>query len=193
MKPHHEVSEADASELVLRYQAGDADALRVLHDRLGRAIASILRRYRAAQLPPTVTAQDLAQQSWVVLAELAARWRPSGSFLAYFFRSFPREMARYLQRSHPNRRTKQTHVFAIPHDELLGAADKLVVRDAVGDATWADEIAALPPEQRAALLLHTVEGSTFDAIGAALNVSRASAHRLYQRAVARLAVQLTRD
>ena len=189
-----EVIEAEASSLVLRYQAGEAEALWLLHDRLGRAIGSILRRYGKAPLPSTVTSQDLAQQSWVVLAELARRWRPSGSFLAYFFRSFPREIERYIQRSRPNRRTKQTQMIGVPHDELMGTAAELVAPAAFADqAAWAEEIASLPAPQRVALLLHAMEGSSFDAIGATLNVSRASAHRLYRRAVARLAVEFAGD
>jgi RNA polymerase sigma factor (sigma-70 family) len=185
-----EVSESEAASLVLRYQAGDSEALELLHDRLGRIIGKMLRRYRATQLPSTVAPQDLTQQSWVIVAELARRWRPSGSFLAYFFRSFPREMERYLVHARPNRRTKQAQVIAIPHDELLGAAEKMVARDSFADrATWADEIASLPVDQRVALLLRTMEGSSFDAIGQTLHVSRASAHRIYRRAVARLAVE----
>jgi len=192
--PHDEVTEAEASALVKRYQAGEAEALALLHARLSRAIGKALRRYRAAQLPTTVTSQDLTQQSWVILAELARRWRPSGSFLAYFFRSFARDVERYLQRSRPGRRTKQVHVIAVPHDELLRAASKLAAGDPFADAAtaWADEIASLPPEQRVALVLRTMEGTSFDAIGQALHVSRATAHRLYQRAVARLAIEVGR-
>jgi RNA polymerase sigma factor (sigma-70 family) len=179
---------------VLRYQAGEAEALAVLHGRLGRAIASMLRRYRSGQLPSTVTSQDLTQQSWVILAELARRWRPTGSFVGYFFRSFPREVERYLLHARPGRRTKGAHVVAVPHDELLSTAEKLAGRDPFADraSTWVDEIASLPASQRAALLLRTVDGSTFDTIGETLHVSRASAHRLYRRAVARLAVEFTR-
>jgi RNA polymerase sigma factor (sigma-70 family) len=186
------VTEDEASSLVLRYQAGEAEALALLHGRLGRAIGSMLRRYRSAQLPSTVTMQDLTQQSWVILAELARRWRPTGSFVGYFFHSFPREVERYLLHARPGRRTKGAHVVAIPHDELLGAAEKLAGRDPFADrsSAWVDEIVSLPAEQRVALLLRTVEGSSFDRIGETLHVSRASAHRLYRRAIARLAIEL---
>src|SRR5437660_90411 len=161
-----EVTEVEASDLVKRYQQGEAAALELLHARLGRAMARPLRRYHPAQLPSTVTRQDLTQQSWVILAELARRWHPTGSFLAYFFRSFPREVERFVQRSHPGRRTKQTQVIAVPHDELLGAADKIAAGDPFADRAlaWTDEIASLPPQQQAALTLRTIEGRTFDSI-----------------------------
>jgi RNA polymerase sigma factor (sigma-70 family) len=194
MRPAGEVSEAEASALVTRYQAGEAEALALLHARLARAMGKMLRRYRSSDLPSTVSRQDLTQESWIIVAELAGRWRPSGSFLAYFFRSFPHQMERYLQRSRLSRRTKQVQVTAVPHDELLGSAARLAAREPLVDqmGSWADEIAALPAEQRTALMLHTVEGSSFDVIGRTLHVSRASAHRLYRRAVARLATEVVR-
>jgi RNA polymerase sigma factor (sigma-70 family) len=189
-----EITEAEVAPLVLRYQDGEAEALELLHARLARPIGAALRRYRADQLPSTVTRQDLTQESWVIVAELARRWRPSGSFLAYFFRSFPREVERYLKRSRPGRRTKQAHVVAVPHDELLVTAGRLPAREPYAEQTlmWTDEIASLPDQQRIALVLRTIEGSSFDTIGQTLRVSRASAHRLYRRAVARLAIEFTR-
>ena len=180
-----EVSEFEAASLVLRYQGGDSEALELLHGRLGRIIGKMLRRYRATQLPSTVAPQDLTQQSWVIVAELARRWRPTGSFLAYFFRSFPREVERYLVHARPNRRTKQVQVIAIPQQEVRWHVAQMLPRL----AAWTDEIASLPVQQRVALLLRTMEGSSFDAIGQTLHVSRASAHRIYRRAVARLAVE----
>jgi RNA polymerase sigma factor (sigma-70 family) len=194
VRPADEVSETEASALVKRYKAGEAEALALLHDRLARAMGKMLRRYRSSDLPSTVTRQDLTQQSWVIVAELACRWRPSGSFLAYFFRTFPHEIERYLQRSRLSRRTKRVQVTAVPHDELLGSAARLAARDPFVDqmTSWTDEIAALPAEQRAALMLRTVEGSSFEVIGRTLHVSRASAHRLYRRAVARLATEVVR-
>jgi RNA polymerase sigma factor (sigma-70 family) len=189
-----EVTDGEVTALVLRYQAGETQALELLHVRLARPIGAALRRYRSDQLPSTVTRQDLTQQTWVILAELARRWQPSGSFLAYFFRSFPREVERYLKRTRPGRRTKQAQVIAVPHDELLGAAASIPAREPYAEQMLplTDEIASLPDQQRIALMLRTIEGSSFDAIGRTLRVSRASAHRLYRRAVARLAIELTK-
>jgi RNA polymerase sigma factor (sigma-70 family) len=189
-----EVTEDEVRSLVVRYQGGEIEALELLHARLARPIGAALRRYRAPDLPSTVTRQDLTQQSWIIVAELARRWRPSGSFLAYFFRSFPREVERFLTRSRPGRRTKQAQVVAVPHDELLGVASQLAAGEPSTEQTlaWTAEIASLPDQQRIALVLRTINGSSFDAIGQSLHVSRASAHRLYRRAVARLAFELTR-
>ena len=65
---HDEVVEVEAAALVGRYQDGETGALEVLHRRLERAIRKLLGRYELAQLPSTVTYQDLTQQGWVVLA-----------------------------------------------------------------------------------------------------------------------------
>jgi len=190
-----EVTETEAAALVTRYQTGEAEALSLLQERLGRAIGSMLRRYRTVELPSTLTYQDLTQQSWVILAELVRRWRPPGSFLAYFFRSFPREVDRYLVRARPGRRTRHASVIAVPHDELVAAAGRVAGHDPFADRSAAgiDEIASLPAQQRAVLVLRTMEGSTFDAIGQKLHLSRASAHRIYRRAIARLALEISRD
>ena len=115
---HEEVVEVEAAALVGRYQDGETGALEVLHGRLERAIRKLLGRYELAQLPSTVTYQDLTQQGWVVLAEVAFRWRPTGRFLAYFFRSFPHEMDRYLTHARSGRHTQKVQVVGVPHDEL---------------------------------------------------------------------------
>lgn len=173
------------AELVRRYQSGDPDALEELHDALGPIILGTLRPYRTAALPPMMTFQDVTQQSWVVLAELAARWRPSGSFIAYFFHSFPQAIRRYVRGS--GRASRQAQVISVPYEELIEACDRASSgRDESTTLFLAEEINALPTGQRAALLLHTVEGRDFDAIGRGLGVGREQALQLYQRAVSTL-------
>lgn len=171
--------EADAAALVLRYQAGEADGLSALHRLLEPAIRSVVGRYRPAELPSALSMQDVSQQSWVVLAELAGRWRPGGSFLAYFFRSFPLAIARYV------RRARSAGPTAIAEAEAGYLAS-----DPAENALWAEQLADLSRGERLAFLLHTVDQRDFDAIGCALGVSRATAHRLYQRARGRLAARL---
>ena len=174
--------------LAERYQQGDAEALALLHDRLRPAIGGVLARYRRLDLPSSISAQDLSQQTWVILADLARRWQPSGSFLAYFLRSFSREIQRYFGRALPSRRTRSVQMITLPHDDLLMAVDRhLHAADPIEDlGPLLASLKALPPEQRVALALRAVEGYDFAAIGKTLGVSRATAHRLCQRAIAAL-------
>lgn len=188
----HAVPAADPaaviSALAERYQQGDGAALARLHEALLPAIAGTLARYgRRGGFPSSITTEDLAQQTWVILADLARRWKPSGCFLSYFLRSFAREIHRFYGRAMPNRRTRTAQMLTLPHDDLLTALDRRPrVDPAEEPGPLTDALMTLPPDQRVALALHVVEGFDYQEIGAALGVSRATAHRLCQRAVAAL-------
>jgi DNA-directed RNA polymerase specialized sigma24 family protein len=129
------IPEADAAALVRRYQQGEREALAYLHEELRPAILAGLRHYRATDLPPSVTLQDLQQQSWIILADLAARWKPGGSFLAYFFQSFPHQINRFVQRAFTSRRTRAVQVMTLPHDDLLLRMEHLADQRASTDAS----------------------------------------------------------
>ena len=183
------VAVREISALADRYRRGEADALVTLHGRLSPAIGRVLARYHRLGLPPSLTAQDLSQQTWIILAELAQRWRPDGSFLAYFLQSFPREVQRFYQRALPTRRTRSVEVRVLPHDMLLAQLERRIDGGSLAEEPGAltDALRALPAPLRVALALRAVEGADFEAIGQILGVSRATAHRLYLRAVAALA------
>ena len=137
-----------------------------------------------------VSLQDLRQQSWIILAELAGRWKPHGSFLAYFFRSFPREMQRYVARARQSQQAHRTRIVTLPHDELITHADSLEDQSGATEAAILSRelLESLPPRLRVALLLRAVDGQDFGSIARALGVSRATAHRLYRSALERLEV-----
>lgn len=184
--PEGRVTDPEAIALVLRYQAGQQDALETLHARLRPAMLSLLRQYRAGPLPGTLTRQDVMQQSWVLLAELAVRWRPCGSFLAYFFRSFPRQMHRYVQQAGWSR-AGGVRVVSLPHEALVDEVDRIGAEPSADRAlAWWEQLAELAPEQRVAVVLRVLEERDFEHIGRALHVSRATAHRLYRQALEEL-------
>src|SRR5437867_6547108 len=89
-------AEVETAALARRYQTGDPKALRLLYARLEVTMLSVLLHYQSSRPPSALTFEQLERQGWVVLAELAQRWRPPLSFLAYFYRSFPTAIARYL-------------------------------------------------------------------------------------------------
>jgi RNA polymerase sigma factor (sigma-70 family) len=182
--PRSPVAEPEAAALVVRYQDGDPEALSLLHDRLGPIILSVLRPYRTATLPSAVTYQDVVQQTWIILAELAERWQPHGSFLAYFFRSFPRSLRRYVTVAGAHRGSKRARVVSVPYDELLRAADAHGgIHQESEYLLWRQQVEGLPPEQRVAITMHVLDGESFEVIGRTLGISRASAYRLYRRAL----------
>jgi RNA polymerase sigma factor (sigma-70 family) len=174
--------------LALRYQRGDASALGTLHERLLPAIRSSVGRLLRRQLPASLTPDDLQQQAWVLLADIASRWQPTGSFLAYFSHSFERELRRFVARSQPRRGSRGIQVIAIPHEEIMRLGESLAAADS-GPETVAmvrQELAALSEREQHAVVMHVLEERDFAAIGRRLNVSRATAYRLYARALSRL-------
>jgi RNA polymerase sigma factor (sigma-70 family) len=174
--------------LVAAHQRGDKGALALLHQQLERPILSFLRGYRSADLPPLVSVQDLRQESWIIVAELAGRWKPSGSFLAYFFRSFPREMQRYVLRARQDQVTRRARLVTVPHDDLITQADRIEGTSGATEAAVLsrESLESLAPQLRAAFVLRAVDGRDFASIARALGVSRATAHRLYRSAVEQL-------
>ena len=103
MKPSGPFDEVKAADLVARYQRGQLGALADLYRFLEPAIRTGERRYRSINLPTSLTRQDISQQCWIILADLARRWhpRPRGSFLAYFFRTFPHRLQQFVHRARP--------------------------------------------------------------------------------------------
>lgn len=182
--------EATAVELVTGYQRGEEGALAALHSFLEPAIGGALQRYRWFDLPASLSLQDLSQQSWVMLAELAKRWRPRGSFLAYFFRSFPHLLRRYVQQAPSKRRAVE--VMVLPYEDLVVAADRVQEAEPVWEVEtgWPEMPTDLPPAEQRAFVLHMTEGQSFADIGRVLGVSQATAYRLYRRAVALLSNQV---
>ena len=178
----HRLDENQAATLVTQYQAGDGPSLQSLHAQLEPAIGSMLNRYRGGRLSSLLTLQDLRQQSWIVLAELATRWRPTGSFLAYFFRSFPREMQRYVRGADWRRGT----VEARANGATLAEAEPGYDLQAE-PVDWHGTLIRLPRLEQAAFLLRNVEQRDFATIGEQLGMSRTSAYRYYERARAQLA------
>src|SRR3712207_1474377 len=99
----------EPSRPALAYQGGDRSALGALYRAVGPLLGAALARYQQqpGSLPSGLDCDDLAQQSWLILAELAVRWKPSGgSFAAYFRVSFRWALARYVRRNSPSRRAR---------------------------------------------------------------------------------------
>src|SRR5581483_2496923 len=131
-----------ASRLALEYRAGRVTVLEAL--------------------PLALETDDLAQQGWVILADLVRRWRPDeGSFAAYARVSFGWELARYVRAQSHARRSTAARVVSVAHDD---AAALLAQRSDVDGRAWVGEVALrellgqMPVLERQALLLCLVEG-----------------------------------
>src|SRR5207253_1452416 len=87
--------------------------------------------------------------------------------------------------------SKWARVVSVPYDELLRATDAQGgLHQESEQLFWRQQVGGLPPDQRVALTMHVLDDESFEAIGHALGISRASAYRLYRRALASLGQEL---
>jgi RNA polymerase sigma factor (sigma-70 family) len=159
-------------------------------------MAQALLRYRprpgAKQraLPTTLERRDLDQESWLILAHLAERWRPSGgSFGGYFRVSFPWALARYVKRHSPNRRSRVVRVLGAERPDVQERLDNSSGADGREwdrDLSWLETLQDLTDRQRAVLSLHLAEGVPFTTLAQALSLTRSTTYRLYQQALKRV-------
>lgn len=178
----------EADRLALRFQAGDRGALGALYVAVEALLRTALRRWRRARLTAVLERADLEQQSWLILADLARRWRPDGgaSFTTYLARAFPWALGRYVRSQTPERRAATCHVQAEAHDRVVALAGAAPDASGWDDALYCAELLhGLDPQARAALWLHAVEERSFTDLARALGVPRATAYDLYCRAVSR--------
>jgi RNA polymerase sigma factor (sigma-70 family) len=184
--------EDEPSRLALAFRAGDRTVLAALHRELRPLMASSLAYYgdRSEALSAGLERDDLDQESWLILADLAEQWRPEvGSFGAYFRVSFPWALDRYIRLNSPSRWARRFRVLDIELPDVQEQLDHH--SDADGrewyrDLAWSELLDPLNERERAVLLLHLAEQKTFTAVARALRLARPAAFRLFQRAVKRL-------
>ncbi len=177
-----------ASALALEYRAGREGALEALYAELAPQLAPVLGRYRARRgmLPGALEFGDLVQQSWIIIAELARRWRPEqGSFGAYTRGSFGWALARYVKAHAHERRWRSVQVLSLDHDEV---AELLNTHTSVDGRLWSEAVAFrellehLSEPERQVFLLHRVEGLPVTEVARRLGTSRWVVDRRLRRA-----------
>ncbi len=176
-------------ELVLRYQQGEPDALGALHEALTPAILTAIRRVSFHGLPASVNPEDVLQETYVLLSELAAHWEPRGApFASYVWSYFAKVLRRWLWREEGRDAVGKRRCISVPHDHLVNTIGGYTIRGSAPEraAVLADYLGVLPADQRRAVELSVLEGASFEDIGPLLGVSRATAHRLYTRGLATL-------
>jgi RNA polymerase sigma factor (sigma-70 family) len=183
---------ARANALALAHQRGQRDALPALVELLRPLMRATLFRYARGSLvlPASLDLNDLFQQSWLILDQLARRWDPAGGdFPAYVRVTFLWEVWRYVRALSPSRRARTVRVDNVQHDALL---DRLDDHAGVDGRRWDDQLIAiemlseLDPIARWALLLHVLEERPFQDVARALRLTQAGAYRAYRRALDQL-------
>jgi len=167
--------------LMLAFQAGQESAFEELVLAYQGAVFSMLRRL----LGPHPMIEDLAQETFVRLYRARERYRPEGRLATFLFR-ITYNLA--LNRVRDDRR-QETASLGIdgqgrspePQDGRLPPPGEALDRE-----TWARRIemalAALPENQRAALVFQHYDGLDLAEIGAILGISAKAVKSLLHRA-----------
>ena len=178
----------DSSELMQRVAAGDEGAL----DALIAAFAPQLLRFARRMLPrDPAEAEDVVQDTFVRVWSARRRWQPTACVSTYLYTIATRLC---LNRRRSWLRRPATAPLPEPDEASHpgdGAPDpERIAASAQLRGALATELAALPANQRAAILLRHEGGLAYAEIAAALDTSPGAVESLLSRARTRLRSRL---
>ncbi len=167
--------------LMLETARGNESAFRQLIERHQHAVIGTVAR----MLNDAHEAEDIAQQVFVRLWNSAPKWRPEAKFTTYLY-----TIMRNLVFNESRRRSRkkeisldeqeENHPAAMRADGGLSPDEGMEKRELHRSIDAA--IAALPEQQRLAVVLRTFEGLDYDDIAKALDTSVSSVKSLLFRA-----------
>lgn len=182
------MTERQESELYRRARRGDREAFVTLID----AHKDVLLGYLARLAGSRDRAEDLAQEAFLRLFEGRGRWRPElGSFRSYLFR-----IATNLLISQERRRQRWERL--VPqltplngHRQAPRQERDLERREL--SARLARALREVPPQFRSALILHHLEGWSYEEIAGSLDCSIGTVKSRIHRARRALAERLAEE
>lgn len=170
--------EEAADRLPERFRSGDEAALRELYDRHGGAVLHLARVMVGA-----TDAEDVVQATFVAAWTGREGYRPDrGSLLSWLLGIARRKAIDVLHARTRQLRVAETAAGAAPPDVHVAPSAETVVDRLV----VADELAALPPEQRRMLELAFYDDLTHQQIAAATGVPLGTVKSHLRRGLARL-------
>jgi RNA polymerase sigma-70 factor (ECF subfamily) len=172
--------------LMLRVKRGDRAAFAELVARYQQPVLSFIYR----TLPDATEAEDLAQGTFVQVWKSAARYEPSAKFSTWLF-TIARNLClnEFRRRSrHPadsldapaHAGTEEPRGHGVEDKRQVAAPDTLLRGEL--EAKVAEAVAALPENQRSALLLWQREEMAYEDIAAVLGCSLSAVKSLIHRA-----------
>ncbi len=176
-------SDSDA-ELMARTRRGDQQAFAVVVDRYKDALVNLLTRLTGLR----DRAEDLAQEAFLRLYQHADRYVEQGKLLPYLY-----QIASNLVRTEERRRRRwrlllpfvsQASAAITPHQQEFGVLQTEV------QAQVSTAIAKLPLVYRMPLVLHEIEGLSYDEIASICGVPEGTVKSRINRGRQRLREQL---
>jgi RNA polymerase sigma-70 factor, ECF subfamily len=149
----------------------DAEQLGRLLDEHGPALALYAAQW-------TDAADDCVQEA---LVELAKQRQPPDHVLAWLYRVV-KHRALNVARGDRRRRERESRAMA----ERFAASEQPARFDHADTMAATDALVQLEPRDRELVVMRIWGGLTYDEIGTALNISTATAHRQYERALTKL-------
>jgi len=165
------ILEVDDRILLQAAQDGDLDAFAVLVHRHQAAVYRVALR----MLGSDADAQDATQETFVRAWRGLGRFRGESAVSTWLYRIVTRRCLDLIARRRPTENLQDVEL-----ETVVNPADSTEQRERLRAVTRA--IAALPDEQRAALVLREFEGLSYDEVAAALDTSVAAVKGRIHRA-----------
>jgi len=183
-------AEADPDvQLMLAVQRGDRSAFERLFERHVRGVVGF-----AAQFVGTrARAEELAQDVFLQIYRARARYVPSARFTTWLYRMVTNACLSEVRRADHRYRVQVQDrpedggpgtSRSIPEAATQSSEDALLSQETLGRLRAV--LAALPPQQRAALLLARLEGLSYEEVATTLACSVAAVKSLIHRATVTL-------
>jgi RNA polymerase sigma-70 factor, ECF subfamily len=175
------VKEATDQQLMQAVSQGNLDAFHELVLRYQGLAWKTAYRF----LGDAMEAEDVAQESFLKILEAAPRYRPTANFRTYFYRILTHLC---VDRS---RKKQLTSMDGIPEpiDPSLSPAENLIEKERQDQIHLA--LDALPPNQKAAMILRHHEGLSYAEISQVLGVTPKAVEGLISRAGTSLQARLS--
>ena len=151
-------------ELVVLYANGDADAARILAQRL----VPRLLGYAGRLLADRAEAEDIAQEAMLRLWRVAPDWRQGKAKVSTWLYRVVTNLCTDRLRARKRRQTDALDQVAEPEDSAPGVVAGLIEADRMAALTAA--LAQLPDRQREAVVLRHIEGLTNPEIAEILQI-----------------------
>lgn len=189
-------SQADPDvQLMLAVQQGDEAAFHRLFEKHVAGVIGFAMQFVGSR----ARAEELAQDVFLQIYRTRSRYAPRARFKTWLYRMVTNaclsELRRPEHRAHmrPLHRSAGDSMDDPPPPELPTRSSEEVAlsREAVHRVRAA--LAALPAQQRAALLLARVNGLSYDQVAASLSCSLSAAKSLIHRATVTLREQMGKD
>jgi RNA polymerase sigma-70 factor (ECF subfamily) len=154
----------DLAELVARARTGDVGAFEALYHSFQAGIHSFIRsQVREAEL-----AADLTQQTFVRAWESLPRLRQEAAFVGWLHRIASNLVRDEVKSGHARLEIAASNALDEPMpDPEATAPEEAAVAQGLKTAVWA-ALGQLPPDQRAAVVMHHMEGMSVAEIAQAM-------------------------